>query len=67
MTLKLGDLVELNQQRSLSNWYMPELPMRGIGVVVKINDSTIDVYWIAKKKISTISRALLIKILDKED
>ena len=67
MTLKLGDLVQLNQQRSLSNWYMPELPLRGIGVVVKIDGNAIDVYWIAKKKISTISRTLLIKVLDKKD
>lgn len=67
MKLELGDLVQLNQQRSLSNWYMPELPFRGIGVVVKIDGSAIDVYWIAKKKVSTISRTLLIKVLDKED
>ena len=67
MTLELGDLVQLNQQRSLSNWYMPELPMRSIGVVVKIDGNTIDVYWIAKKRVSTIPRTLLIKVLDKKD
>ena len=67
MTLEVGDLVELNKQRALSRWYMPELPYKGIGVVVDFKDSHVYVFWVDRGRITKVPRILLIKILDKED
>lgn len=50
MTLKVGDLVQLNQQRALGKWYVPELPIEGMGVVVGIKGLQVSVYWIRKKE-----------------
>ena len=66
MTLKVGDLVPLNQQRALGKWYVPELPIEGMGVVVDIHGLQIWVYWIRKKRTTQLPRNLLIKILDKK-
>ncbi len=66
MSLEVGDLVQLNQQRALSNYYVPEIPIQGMGVVLDIGNFGISVYWIAKKRISTVPRILLIKLLDKK-
>ena len=67
MTLNVGDLVELNKERALSRYYMPQLPLHGIGVVTKINNFDVSVYWIKRKKIINVARILLIKILDKNN
>ena len=67
MTLNVGDLVELNKQRALSRYYMPQLPLHGIGVVTKINNFDVSVYWIKRKKIINVARILLIKVLDKNN
>lgn len=67
MTLKVGDLVQLNQQRALGKWYVPELPIEGMGVVVGIKGLQVSVYWIRKKRTTQLPRNLVIKILDKKD
>ncbi len=67
MTLNVGDLVELNKQRALAKYYVPEIPLYGIGVVTKINNFDVSVYWIRRKKIINVARILLIKILDKNN
>ena len=67
MTLNVGDLVELNKERALSRYYMPQLPLHGIGVVTKINNFDVSVYWIKRKKIINVARILLIKVLDKNN
>ena len=67
MKLEVGDLVQLNQQKALGRWYVPELPIEGMGVVVDIKGLQVYVYWIRKGRITQLPRNLLIKILDKED
>ena len=65
MKLEIGDLVQLNEQRALGKWYLPELPLVGMGVVVDIHGLQVWVYWIKKGRTSQLPRNLLIKILDK--
>ena len=67
MKLELGDLVQLNQQRALGKWYVPELPIEGMGVVVDIHGLQVWVYWIKKGRITQLPRNLLIKYLDKDN
>ena len=67
MKLELGDLVQLNQQRALGKYYVPELPLEGMGVVVDIKGLQVWVYWIKKGRISQLPRNLIIKYLDKND
>jgi len=67
MKLEIGDLVQLNEQRALGKWYLPELPLVGMGVVVDIHGLQVWVYWIKKGRTSQLPRNLLIKILDKKD
>ena len=67
MTLNVGDLVELNSQRALARYYVPEIPLHGIGVVTKITNTQVSVYWIKRKKIINVARILLIKVLDKNN
>ena len=67
MKLEIGDLVQLNEQRALGKWYLPELPLVGIGVVVDIHGLQVWVYWIKKGRTTQLPRNLLIKILDKKD
>tara|TARA_B100001248_G_scaffold114514_1_gene85708 strand:+ start:1239 stop:1442 length:204 start_codon:yes stop_codon:yes gene_type:complete len=67
MSLELGDLVQLNQQRALGKYYLPGLPFQGMGVVVDIQGLQVYVYWIKKGRISQLPRNLLIKYVDKKD
>ena len=67
MKLEVGDLVQLNQQKALGRWYLPELPIEGMGVVVDMKGLQVWVYWIKKGRISQLPRNLVIKILDKKD
>ena len=67
MKLQLGDLVQLNKQRALGKWYVPELPIQGMGVVVDIHGLQVWVYWISKRRTTQLPRNLLIKILDNKD
>jgi len=67
MKLEVGDLVQLNQQKALGRWYVPELPIEGMGVVVDIKGLQVYVYWIRKGRITQLPRNLVIKILDKKD
>ena len=67
MSLQIGDLVQLNQQKSLGKWYVPDLPIQGMGVVVDIKGLQIYVYWINKGRITQLPRNLIIKYLDKKD
>ena len=67
MKLEVGDLVQLNQQKALGKWYVPELPIEGMGVVVDIKGLQVYVYWIRKGRITQLPRNLVIKILDKKD
>ena len=67
MSLELGDLVQLNQQRALGKYYLPGLPIQGMGVVVDIQGLQVYVYWIKKGRISQLPRNLLIKYVDKKD
>ena len=67
MKLEVGDLVQLNQQRALGKYYVPELPIQGMGVVVDINGLQVWVYWIKKGRTTQLPRNLLIKYLDKKD
>jgi len=67
MKLEIGDLVQLNEQRALGKWYLPDLPLVGMGVVVDIHGLQVWVYWIKKGRTSQLPRNLLIKILDKKD
>ena len=67
MKLEIGDLVQLNEQRALGKWYLPELPLVGMGVVVDIHGLQVWVYWIKKGRTTQLPRNLLIKILDKND
>ena len=67
MTLKIGDLVQLNRQRALGKWYVPEIPVEGMGVVVDMHGLQVWVYWIKKGRTTQLPRNLLIKILYKKD
>ena len=67
MKLEVGDLVQLNQQKALGRWYVPELPIEGMGVVVDVKGLQVYVYWIKKGRITQLPRNLVIKILDKKD
>jgi len=67
MKLEIGDLVQLNQQRALGKWYVPELPIEGMGVVVDVKGLQVYVYWIKKGRITQLPRNLVIKYLDKND
>ena len=67
MSLQIGDLVQLNQQKSLGKWYVPDLPIQGMGIVVDIKGLQIYVYWIKKGRITQLPRNLIIKYLDKKD
>lgn len=67
MKLEIGDLVQLNEQRALGKWYLPELPLVGMGVVVDIHGLQVWVYWIKKGRTSQLPRNLLIKVLDKNN
>ena len=67
MKLEIGDLVQLNQQKALGKWYIPELPIEGMGVVVNVKGLQVYVYWIKKGRITQLPRNLVIKILDKKD
>ena len=67
MKLEVGDLVQLNQQKALGKWYVPNLPIEGMGVVVDIKGLQIYVYWIKKGRITQLPRNLLIKYLDKNN
>ena len=67
MSLQIGDLVQLNQQKSLGKWYVPDLPIQGMGVVVDIKGLQVYVYWIKKGRITQLPRNLVIKYLDKKD
>ena len=67
MKLEIGDLVQLNRQRALGKWYVPEIPMEGMGVVVDMHGLQVWVYWIKKGRTTQLPRNLLIKILDKKD
>jgi len=67
MKLEVGDLVQLNQQRALGKWYVPELPIEGMGVVVDIKGLQVSVYWIRKGRITQLPRNLVIKYLDKNN
>ena len=67
MKLEVGDLVQLNQQKALGKWYVPELPIEGMGVVVDIKGLQVYVYWIRKGRITQLPRNLVIKYLDKNN
>ena len=67
MKLEVGDLVQLNQQRALGKYYVPELPIQGLGVVVDISGLQVWVYWIKKRRTTQLPRNLLIKYLDKDN
>ena len=67
MKLEIGDLVQLNQQKALGKWYVPELPIEGMGVVVNVKGLQVYVYWIKKGRITQLPRNLVIKVLDKKD
>ena len=67
MKLEIGDLVQLNEQRALGKWYLPELPMLGMGVVVDLHGLQVWVYWINNGRTTQLPRNLVIKILDKKD
>tara|TARA_R100000388_G_scaffold83054_1_gene61913 strand:- start:326 stop:529 length:204 start_codon:yes stop_codon:yes gene_type:complete len=67
MKLEVGDLVQLNQQKALGKWYVPNLPIEGMGVVVDIKGLQIYVYWIKKGRITQLPRNLIIKYLDKNN
>ena len=67
MKLEIGDLVQLNEQRALGKYYVPELPIESMGVVVDIKGLQVWVYWIKKGRISQLPRNLIIKYLDKKD
>jgi len=67
MKLEIGDLVQLNEQRALGKWYLPELPMLGMGVVVDLHGLQVWVYWINNGRTTQLPRNLVIKILDNKD
>tara|TARA_B100002019_G_C21172309_1_gene549115 strand:- start:509 stop:712 length:204 start_codon:yes stop_codon:yes gene_type:complete len=67
MKLEIGDLVQLNQQKALGKWYVPELPIEGMGVVVDVKGLQVYVYWIKKGRVTQLPRNLVIKYLDKND
>ena len=67
MKLEVGDLVQLNEQRALGKWYLPELPMLGMGVVVDLHGLQVWVYWINNGRTTQLPRNLVIKILDNKD
>jgi len=67
MKLEVGDLVQLNRQKALGKWYVPELPILGMGVVVDIHGLQVWVYWIKNGRTTQLPRNLVIKVLDKKD
>ena len=63
--MEIGDLVQFNEsmrKKRLSYYLSAHHSIDDIGIVVDVKEFMVDVYWIKKKRITSISRPLLIKI-----
>jgi len=63
--MEIGDLVQLNgamRKQTLSYYILDHYSPNDIGVVLNIKQFLVDVYWIKNKKVTPISRPLLMKI-----
>lgn len=63
--MEIGDLVQFNvamRKERLSYYIFDHHSCDDIGIVVDIKEFMVEVYWIKNKKITPISRPLLMKI-----
>ena len=63
--MEIGDLVHFNvamRKQRLSYYIFDHHTPNDIGIIVDIKEFMIEVYWIRNKKITPISKPLLMKI-----
>jgi len=63
--MQIGDLVQLNgamRKQTLSYYVLDHYSPNDIGVVLNVKEFLVDVYWIKIRKVTPISRPLLMKI-----
>ena len=62
--MEIGDLVKFNvamRKQRLSYYIFGHDSANDIGVVVEIKEFMVEVYWIKNKKVTPVSRPLLMK------
>ena len=63
--MKIGDLVQFNvamRKQRLSYYIFDHHSPNDIGIIVDIKEFMVEVYWIRNKKVTPISKPLLMKI-----
>ena len=63
--MKIGDLVQFNvamRKQRLSYYIFDHHTPNDIGIIVDIKEFMVEVYWIRNKKVTPISKPLLMKI-----
>ena len=63
--MEIGDLVQFNvamRKQRLSYYIFDHHSPNDIGIIVDIKEFIVEVYWIKNKKVTPVSRPLLIKV-----
>ena len=63
--MEIGDLVQFNiamRKERLSYYIFEHYSPNDIGIIVDIKEFMVEVYWIKNKKVTPVSRPLLMKI-----
>ena len=63
--MEIGDLVQFNvamRKQRLSYYIFDHHTPNDIGIIVDIKEFMVEVYWIRNKKVTPISKPLLMKI-----
>ena len=63
--MEIGDLVQFNtamRKQRLSYYIFDHHSPNDIGIIVDIKEFIVEVYWIKNKKITPVSRPLLMKV-----
>jgi len=63
--MEIGDLVQFNtamRKQRLSYYIFDHHSPNDIGIIVDIKEFIVEVYWIKNKKVTPVSRPLLMKV-----
>jgi hypothetical protein len=63
--MEIGDLVQFNtamRKQRLSYYIFDHDSPNDLGIIVEIKEFIVEVYWIKNKKITPVSRPLLMKV-----
>jgi len=63
--MEIGDLVQFNiamRKERLSYYIFGDTRVGDIGIIINIKEFMVEVYWIRNKKITPISKPLLMKV-----